>query len=78
MKRVEWTWVKAHAGFLLNECADMLATKGVRNETLPASVQYLHAINEYTDHQGTNSERENRLQSQVIGLAMSHPRNRIL
>jgi hypothetical protein len=46
---VQWTWVKAHAGFLLNECADMLATKGVRNETPPANVQYLHPISEDTD-----------------------------
>jgi ribonuclease HI len=32
MKRVEWSWVKAHNGRLLNECADMLATKGVHGE----------------------------------------------
>jgi ribonuclease HI len=29
MKRVEWSWVKAHNGRLLNECADTLATRGV-------------------------------------------------
>jgi ribonuclease HI len=51
MERVEWTWGKAHAEFLLNQCADILATKGVRNETPPANVQYLHAINEDTDRQ---------------------------
>jgi hypothetical protein len=49
MAVVQWTWVKAHTGFLLNECADMLATKGVRNETPPASVQFLHPLNEDTD-----------------------------
>jgi hypothetical protein len=49
MEAVQWPWVKAHAGFLLNECADMLATKGVLNETPPASVQFLHPTNEYTD-----------------------------
>jgi ribonuclease HI len=49
MAIVQWTWVKAHAGYLLNECADMLATKGVRNETPPARVQFLHPINEDTD-----------------------------
>jgi ribonuclease HI len=48
-ERMEWTWVKGHSGFLLNECADMLATKGVKNETPPAKVQFLHAINEDTD-----------------------------
>jgi hypothetical protein len=49
MAVVQWTWVKAHAGYLLNERADMLATKGVRNETPPARVQYVHPINEDTD-----------------------------
>jgi ribonuclease HI len=49
MAVVRWSWVKAHAGYLLNECADMLATKGVRNETPPVLVQYLHPINEDTD-----------------------------
>jgi hypothetical protein len=49
MAVVQWTWVKAHAGFLLNECADMLTTKGVRNETPPANVQFLHPLNEDTD-----------------------------
>jgi ribonuclease HI len=49
MATVRWSWVKAHAGYLLNECADMLATKGVRNETPPVRVQYLHPINEDTD-----------------------------
>jgi hypothetical protein len=50
MEKVQWSWVKAHAGFLLNECADMLATKRVRNETPQVNVQFLHPINEDTDH----------------------------
>jgi hypothetical protein len=29
MTRVELTWIKAHSGILLNECADQLATKAV-------------------------------------------------
>jgi hypothetical protein len=49
MTDIKWTWVKAHAGYLLNECADMLATKGVRNETPAVNVQFLHPINEDTD-----------------------------
>jgi hypothetical protein len=28
-RHVEFTWVKAHSGILLNECADLLATRGV-------------------------------------------------
>jgi hypothetical protein len=28
-RHVEFTWVKAHRGILLNECADQLATRGV-------------------------------------------------
>jgi ribonuclease HI len=31
MRKVEWSWVKGHSGYLLNECVDMLATKGVNN-----------------------------------------------
>jgi ribonuclease HI len=30
-KRVEWSWMKAHSGILLNECADILATRVVMN-----------------------------------------------
>jgi hypothetical protein len=49
MLKVEWSWVKGHSGYLLDECADMLATKGVNNETPYSNVQYLHPINEDTD-----------------------------
>jgi hypothetical protein len=49
MRIVKWTWVKARNGYLLNECADMLATKGVNNETPLSNVQYLHPINEDID-----------------------------
>jgi hypothetical protein len=51
MRRIEWTWVKAHNGYVLNECADMLATKGVNNETPFSNVQYIHPINEDVDFQ---------------------------
>jgi hypothetical protein len=51
MRKVEWTWVKGHNGYLLNECADMLATKGVNNETPFSNVQYVHPINEDVDFQ---------------------------
>jgi ribonuclease HI len=26
-RKIEWSWMKAHSGILLNEYADMLATK---------------------------------------------------
>jgi hypothetical protein len=49
-RRTEWRPSNGgHAGYLLNECADMLSTKGVRNETPPARVQFVHPINEDTD-----------------------------
>jgi ribonuclease HI len=32
MFKIEWLRVKGHNGYLLNECAGMLATKGVNNE----------------------------------------------
>jgi hypothetical protein len=37
--RVEWSWVKAHSGIVLNECADMLATRGVNNVKRPQDAQ---------------------------------------
>jgi hypothetical protein len=49
MRVVQWTWVKAHYGCLLNECAGTLATKGVRTETQSANTQYHHPINEDID-----------------------------
>jgi hypothetical protein len=49
MRVVQWTWVKAYNGYPLNECAGMLATKGVRNETPYANTQYLHPINDDID-----------------------------
>jgi ribonuclease HI len=48
---MEWSWVKGHSGYLLNECADMLETKGVNNEVPFSKVQYVHPINEDTDEQ---------------------------
>jgi ribonuclease HI len=39
MRRVEWSWVKAHNGRLLNECADTLATRGVLNQQRPCPVE---------------------------------------
>jgi ribonuclease HI len=33
--RIEWSWVKEHSGILLNECADVLATRGIFNQTPP-------------------------------------------
>jgi hypothetical protein len=48
MKKVEWSWVKGHRGHLSNECADMLATKGLDNETPFSNV---HPINEDVDTQ---------------------------
>jgi ribonuclease HI len=49
MRRVEWSWVKAHNGRLLNECADTLATKGVRNEPRPCPVATVRVAGEDTD-----------------------------
>jgi ribonuclease HI len=37
---IEWSWVKVYRGILLNECADMVATKGVKNEQPPAIAQF--------------------------------------
>jgi ribonuclease HI len=49
MERVEWSWVKAHNGRLLNECADMLATKGVLGEQRPSPVATVRVVGEDTD-----------------------------
>jgi hypothetical protein len=49
MRRIEWTWVKGHSGYLLNECADVFATKGVNNEQPPSNAQFAHPISEDTD-----------------------------
>jgi ribonuclease HI len=51
MHKIEWSWVKAHSGILLNECADILATKGVFNEPTQSLVQFLVPIGEDTDAQ---------------------------
>jgi hypothetical protein len=32
-ERVQFTWVKAHSGILLNECGDQLATRGVKGSS---------------------------------------------
>jgi hypothetical protein len=42
--------VKAHSGILLNECADILATKGVMNEPSHGLVQYVVPVGEDTDN----------------------------
>jgi ribonuclease HI len=49
MKRVEWSWVKAHNGTLLNECADMLATKGVMNEPRQCPIESGWVLGEDAD-----------------------------
>jgi ribonuclease HI len=49
MRRVEWSWVKAHDGRLLNECADTLATKGVMNEPRPCPVGFVRVVGEDED-----------------------------
>jgi hypothetical protein len=49
MRKIKWSWVKAQSGILLNECADILRTKGVANEQPPALVQYLVPMGEDTD-----------------------------
>jgi hypothetical protein len=49
MKRVEWSWVKAHNGTLLNEGADMLATKGVMNEPRQCPIECVRVVGEDTD-----------------------------
>jgi ribonuclease HI len=51
MRRVEWSWVKAHNGRLLNECADMLATRGVHNQQRPCPVSTVRVVGEDTDHE---------------------------
>jgi ribonuclease HI len=50
MRRVEWSWVKAHNGRLLNECADVLATKGVYNEQRRCPVETVRVRGEDSDH----------------------------
>jgi ribonuclease HI len=51
MRRVEWSWVKAHNGRLLNECADMLATRGVLNQQRKCAVATVRVVGEDTDHE---------------------------
>jgi ribonuclease HI len=49
MRRVEWSWVQAHNGRLLNECADTLATKGVHNEPRPCPAETVRVVGEDVD-----------------------------
>jgi hypothetical protein len=49
MRHVKWSWVKAHDGQLLNECADTLATKGVMNEPRPCPVGFVRVVGEDED-----------------------------
>jgi ribonuclease HI len=51
MRRVEWSWVKAHNGRLLNECADTLATRGVLNQRRPCPVATVRVVGEDTDNE---------------------------
>jgi hypothetical protein len=50
MRRVEWSWVKAHNGRLLNECVDMLATRAVFNEQRPCPIETVRVVGEDSDH----------------------------
>jgi hypothetical protein len=49
MRRVEWPWVKARNGRILNECADMLGTKGVFNEPRTCPVEVVRVVGEDSD-----------------------------
>jgi ribonuclease HI len=49
MKRVEWSWVKAHNGRLLNEWADTLATRGVMGVPRPCPVATVRVVGEDVD-----------------------------
>jgi ribonuclease HI len=51
MHKVQWAWVKGHKSHLLNEVADSLATMGVQHLTPFENVQYLHSLNEDSDHE---------------------------
>jgi ribonuclease HI len=50
-RKIEWSWVNSHSGIMLNECADMSATKGVMNEPPQGLVQYVVPVGEETDTQ---------------------------
>jgi ribonuclease HI len=65
MRRVEWSWVKAHIGRLLNECADMLATRGVYGEQRPCPVETVRIRGEDSDH--TEHELLDEEESPVAG-----------
>jgi hypothetical protein len=49
MRRVEWSWVKAHNGRLLNESADELATRGIMNVQRECPVETVRVVGEDTD-----------------------------
>jgi ribonuclease HI len=65
MRRVEWSWVKAHNGRLLNECADTLATKGVRNEDRSCPVETVRVAGENVDN--TVYELQDGEETPVVG-----------
>jgi ribonuclease HI len=68
MRKIEWSWVKGHSGILLNERADMLATKGVNNEQPPALVQHLVPMGEDTNEQvyELKDGEETRVRNSVV------------
>jgi hypothetical protein len=49
MRRVEWSWVKAHNGRLLTERADTLATKGVKNAPRNCPIECVRVRDEDMD-----------------------------
>jgi hypothetical protein len=57
MKRVEWSWAKAHDGRLLNESADTLATNGVVNDPRTCPVTLVRSLGEDTDEE-THESRD--------------------
>jgi hypothetical protein len=51
-ERVEWSSVKAHSGIVLNECADVPATRGVMNENASDAPQFVIPVDEDSDSHG--------------------------
>jgi hypothetical protein len=48
--RVEWSWVRAHSGLVLNECVDVLATRGIFNKPRQNDdIQVMVPVGEDTD-----------------------------
>jgi ribonuclease HI len=50
--RINWSWVKAHSGILLNECADLLATRGIFGcKSQNRHPQHVTSLGEDTDNE---------------------------